>query len=154
MKIRIVAVGVSTLLSMGLYAAPPLGTPPDLTQEGVIANTEHKYTCNLGSSGMRGWIFTHANNNLDASQGRTTGASRQILVTYVGIKSPADGAMQVDDVILGINGKPFTDDARKSIARAIQEAEKESNQGVLKLMRWRAGKTEDVSRNQNIRMKP
>ena len=52
--------------------------------------------------------------------------------------------MQVDDVILGVGGKPFTDDARKSIAVAIQEAEKEANGGILKLTRWRAGKTEEV----------
>jgi HEAT repeat protein len=48
----------------------------------------------------------------------------------------------VDDVILGIGGKLFTDDARRSIATAIQEAEKESNNGILKLTRWRAGKTD------------
>ena len=52
--------------------------------------------------------------------------------------------MQVDDVVLGAGGKPFTDDARKSIAKAIQEAEKEANGGILKLTRWRAGKTEEV----------
>ena len=43
--------------------------------------------------------------------------------------------MQVDDVILGAGGKLFTDDARKSIALAIQEAEKEANGGILKLNR-------------------
>ncbi|MFC1806437.1 DUF6288 domain-containing protein, partial [Planctomycetota bacterium] len=56
----------------------------------------------------------------------------------------ADGVMSVDDVILGAGGKPFGDDARKSIAVAIQEAEKEANGGILKLTRWRAGKTEEV----------
>ena len=57
---------------------------------------------------------------------------------------PADGVMQVDDVILGAGGKLFADDARKSFALAIQEAEKEANGGILKLTRWRAGKTEEV----------
>ena len=52
--------------------------------------------------------------------------------------------MQVDDVILGAGGKPFSDDARKSIAVAIQEAEKETHKGLLKLTRWRAGKAEEV----------
>ena len=52
--------------------------------------------------------------------------------------------MKVDDVILGVGGKPFTDDARKSIAVAIQDAEKDANKGVLKLTRWRAGKAEEV----------
>ena len=83
-------------------------------------------------------------NHFDGLQGRTTALSRQILVTHVGVKSPADGVLAVDDVILGVDGKPFSDDARKSMAAAIQEAEKESNAGVLKLTRWRAGRTEDV----------
>jgi hypothetical protein len=52
--------------------------------------------------------------------------------------------MKVDDVILGVGGRLFSDDARKSIAVAIQEAEKEANGGILKLNIWRAGKTEDV----------
>jgi len=99
---------------------------------------------NLGSTGLRGWIYTKAASFFDSCQGRTTTASRQILVTHVGAKSPADGVMQVDDVILGAGGKPFTDDARKSIAVAIQDAEKEANRGILKLIRWRAGKTEEV----------
>lgn len=145
MNTRMMAVAVLTLVGMGLSAGQPSTTPPDLTQTGEIAKTDHIYTYNLGSTGMRGWIFTHANNNLDGGQGRTTAASRQILVTHVGVKSPADGVMRVDDVILGVNGSPFTDDARKSIAHAIQEAEKASNQGILKLMCWRAGKTENVA---------
>ena len=77
-------------------------------------------------------------------QGRTTTASRQILVTHVGAKSPAEGVLKVDDVILGAGGKLFDDDARRSIAKAIQEAEKAANGGVLKLTRWREGKTNEV----------
>jgi hypothetical protein len=50
----------------------------------------------------------------------------------------------VDDVILGAGGKLFTDDARKSMAVAIQQAETEANNGILKLTRWRAGTTEEV----------
>jgi hypothetical protein len=137
---------------------PPL---PDLTKgtEGI----DRSLTYNLGATGMRGWIYTpHWPQNIarqDATQGRTTGSSRQILVTHVGDKSPADGVMQVDDVILGIDDQPFTDDARKSLAKAIQEAEKEppkaagpyhkeggkkTRSGHLALLRWRAGKTETV----------
>ncbi len=101
-------------------------------------------TYNLGATGMRGWIYTHPASYLDSIQGRTTAPSRQILVTHVGDKSPADGVMKVDDVILGVGGKLFSDDARKSIALAIQEAEKDVNKGVLKLTRWREGKTEEV----------
>ena len=58
--------------------------------------------------------------------------------------------MQVNDVILGVGGTLFTDDARRSIALAIQEAEKESNKGVLKLKVWRAGKTQDVQLKLNV----
>jgi len=134
-----------TLAAMcgGILAAPPPSVPPDLTKGTAV---DHKQTYNLGSTGMRGWIFTLPVRQFDLErlQGRTTTPSRQILVTHVGAKSPADGVMQVDDAILGVNGKPFADDARKSIAYAIQDAEKEANGGILKLTRWRAGKTDEV----------
>ena len=119
---------------------------PDLTQSNSVNRNE---TYNLGATGMRGWIYTNAANNLDSWQGRTTLISRQILVTHVGKKSPADGIIKVDDVILGVAGKPFTDDARKSIAKAIQAAETDANRGVLDLLVWRAGKTS----NQTITLK-
>ena len=124
-----------------LFAAKPPAAPPDLAQNG---NVDRKLTYNLGATGMRGWIFTKAANFFESQQGRTTTASRQILVTHVGAGSPAEGVMQVDDVILGVGGKLFSDDARKAIAFAITEAEKASNLGVLKLTRWRKGKTEEV----------
>ena len=136
---------IASVLAMTVSApaAAPSPAPPDLTQSPRI---DRSRTYNLGASGMRGWIYTLPVRQFDLErlQGRTTLTSRQILVTHVGKNSPADGVMQVDDVILGTGGKPFDDDARKSIARAIQEAEKESNQGILKLTRWRTGKTEDV----------
>ena len=47
-------------------------------------------------------------------------------------------------MILGVADKPFADDARKSIALAIADAEKETNQGKLNLLVWRQGKTEKV----------
>jgi HEAT repeat protein len=118
-------------------------SPPDLIK-GETKGVDRKQTYNLGATGLRGWIYSRPATHFDGLQGRTTALSRQILVTHVAVKSPADGVMQVDDVILGVGGKPFSDDARKSIAAAIQEAEKESNAGVLKLTRWRTGKTEEV----------
>jgi len=121
-------------------AAEPV--PPDLTQN---RDVDRKGTYNLGPTGLRGWIYLKPATHFDGLQGRTTAPSRQILVTHVGAKSPADGVMQVDDVILGAGGALFTDDARRSIASAIQEAEKEANQGILKLTRWRAGKVEEVA---------
>jgi hypothetical protein len=128
-------------LGASVFGAEPSKAPPDLTQGSTV---DHKLTYNLGATGLRGWIYTKPANYFESQQGRTTTASRQILVTHVGEKTPADGVMQVDDVILGAGGKLFTDDARKSIARAIQEAEKESKGGVLKLTCWRDGKNNEV----------
>ncbi len=137
-------VGLTALLasSSTLHAKEPLKTPPDLTKD--LSAVDRKATYNLGSTGLRGWIYTRPADHLDSLQGRTTLASRQILVTHVGLKSPADGVVQVDDVIVGVAGKPFTDDARKSIAYAIQSAEKESSRGLLKLSMVRAGQPLEV----------
>jgi len=133
----------SLVVAIALVSGSPLvaAPPPDLTQSSAVDRT---LTYNLGATGLRGWIYTNPANFFESQQGRTTTASRQILVTHVGAQSPADGVMKVDDVVLGAGGKLFADDARKSIAVAIQEAEKTANQGILKLTRWRAGKTEEV----------
>ena len=128
------------LLSLPVVAAEG---PPDLTK-GETTGVDRKGPYNLGPTGLRGWIYLKPATHFDGLQGRTTAPSRQILVTHVGAKSPAEGVMQVDDVILGVGGKLFTDDARRSIAAAIQEAEKESNKGVLWLTVWRAGKAQEV----------
>ena len=134
--------GAALALAGAAAAEPPL-VPPDLTK-GETTGVDRNGTYNLGATGMRGWIHTRPDNYLDSEHGRTTLHSRQILVTHVGKKSPADGVMQVDDVILGAGGKTFSDDARRSIASAIQEAETETRGGILQLTRWRAGKTEEV----------
>ena len=115
--------------------------PPDLTQSNTVDRTS---TYNLGATGLRGWIYTKAATLLDSQQGRTTTASRQILVTHVGSGTPADGVLKVDDVILGVDGKPFADDARQCFGRAITEAETLASRGVLSIVRWRGGKTENV----------
>ena len=113
MKTSIKTIGLLAALAMGL-TSPLFSQVPDLTKD--TQSVDRKLTYNLGATGLRGWIYTKAANNLDAAQGRTTLASRQILVTHVGAASPADGVVMVDDVILGVDGKPFGDDARKSIA--------------------------------------
>lgn len=123
-------------------AAPPKPIEvPDLTTRPEV---DTKQTYNLGATGMRGWIFTKAPTHMDSYQGRTTVLARQILVTHVGAKSPADGAMKVSDVILGVDGKPFEDDARKLFAAAIQRAEGTAGKGDLNLLVWRDGKTQDI----------
>ncbi len=134
---------IVTMISLLQLPLLALEGPPDLTQGG-IEKIDRKRTYNLGATGLRGWIYTHPATYIDSLQGRTTTASRQILVTHVGAKSPADGVFIVGDLITGVNGRPFSDDARQAIAFAIQEAETEAKRGILMLSRWRAGKTEEV----------
>ena len=142
MKTSIKTIGLLVVFAVGL-TGPLFSQVPDLTKDTKTVDRELTY--NLGATGLRGWIYTKAADNLDAAQGRTTLASRQILVTHVGVGSPADGVVMVDDVILGVDGKPFGDDARKSIALAIQAAETEARGGVLKLNVWRAGQAQDLA---------
>jgi Family of unknown function (DUF6288)/HEAT repeats len=142
MKTSIKTIGLLAVLAMGL-ASPLSAQVPDLTKD--TQAVDRKATYNLGATGLRGWIYTKAADNLDAAQGRTTLASRQILVTHVGAASPADGVVKVNDVILGVDGKPFSDDARKSFALAIQEAETEAKGGVLKLLVSRAGQPQELT---------
>ncbi len=142
MKSFLQTITLLTALACGMVS-PLAAQAPDLTKDSQ--SIDRKLTYNLGSTGLRGWIYTKAANNLDAAQGRTTLASRQILVTHVGAGSPADGVVEVDDVILGVEGGPFKDDARKSIALAIQEAETEAKGGVLKLMVSRGGQVQELA---------
>jgi len=111
----------------GTAAQPPV---PDLTQGGK-KDDGHDWT--LGPTGARGWVW--------GWQCQTT-LARQILITDVAAGSPADGVLQKGDVLLGTSGKPFDDDARLQYARAITAAEKK--EGVLRLIRWREGRTENV----------
>ncbi len=105
-------------------------TPPDLIHGGIRDNS-HDWL--LGPTGASGWIY---------SENGESAASRQILVTAVDSGSPADGVLRTNDVILGINGQPFSDDARKSFGYAIAAAE--ARGGVLRLVRWREGQTANV----------
>jgi hypothetical protein len=132
----------SLLIALGM-AIPLCAQVPDLTKD--LQSIDRKLTYNLGATGLRGWIYTKAADNLDAAQGRTTLVSRQILVTHIGAGSPADGVVKVDDVILGADGRLFNDDARKSFAMAIQQAETEAKGGVLKLTVSRGGQVQEIS---------
>jgi hypothetical protein len=141
-KVRLIGVAV---LFAGLVRLSAFGADiiPDLTR-GETNGVNREQTYNLGPTGLRGWIYTHPATYLDSFQGRTTAASRQILVTHVGTNSPASGVLEVNDVILGVGGTLFADDARKSFGRAITEAEKTENKGIFKIIRFRNGKTENV----------
>ena len=120
-------IGTAGLLS----AAEPPHAPPDLTQGGK-KDDSHDWL--LGPTGARGWIFFRHED--------LTATSRQILITAVEAGSPADGVLHANDVILGVNDKPFADDARKSFGRAITAAEEKA--GVLRLIRWREGQSTNV----------
>ncbi len=110
--------------------------PPDLTKGGKPDN-EHRWT--LGATGARGWVWSR-----NVGGGSENTDARQILITEIAQGSPADGVLKEGDVVTGINGQAFGGDARRLFAQAVTEAEKETNGGVLKLARWRAGKAEDV----------
>jgi hypothetical protein len=118
---------------------------PDLTRQSPV---DRELTYNLGATGLRGWIYTKPATHFDGLQGRTTDASRQILVTHVGMGSPADGVVRVGDVIVGTEGGEFAADARKELARSIQRAEAGESGGVLRLRVRR----EDEVREAGIRM--
>jgi Family of unknown function (DUF6288)/Carbohydrate esterase, sialic acid-specific acetylesterase/HEAT repeats len=101
---------------------------PDFTNGGQVDGS-HDWL--LGPTGLRGWMyFRHQD---------LTASSRQIIITAVDKGSPADGALQINDVILGVFGKPFEDDARRSFGKAIAKAEEKT--GVLPLTIWRDGGT-------------
>lgn len=108
---------------------------PDFTRGDTLPkNAPHDWT--LGATGARGWIYT-ANSN--------SKKSRQILVTKVEQGSPADGKLNVGDVLIGVDGKEFDGDARVQFAKAITAAESREGRGKLDVLRWRDQKTKDIT---------
>jgi len=106
---------------------------PDFTKgDPIPAGADHDW--NLGATGLRGWMFSDKMVTTDA---------RQISITAVAKDSPADGLLEVGDVILGVAGKPFAYDPRTEFGRALGFAEGES--GRLDLLLWRDGKTPTVT---------
>lgn len=83
---------------------------------------------NLGATGARGWIYKGVD---------STRRSRQILVFEIEGGSPAHGKLKHRDVILGVDGKKFTYDARMAFGEALGQAEKKENKGLLNLMVYR-----------------
>lgn len=103
------------------------GNLPDLTKGEVIRERLPQHEWHLGPTGIIGYI---------------PGGERQgdqIEVTRILPGSPAEGKMQWGDVILGVAGKDFQPGSNVPMAmgKAIIEAEKEENQGKLKLKVWR-----------------
>ena len=115
-------------------AAEPM-VIPDLTKgDAIPAQARHDW--NLGATGLRGWMYCDK---------LVTSDARQIAITKVEAKSPADGVIAVGDVILGVGGQAFSIDPRTEMGRALTSAETETGGGRLRLTRWRSGKTEEVT---------
>ncbi len=110
-------------------------TSPDFTK-GAAIPTGAKHDWNLGATGARGWMFCDKMVTTDA---------RQIAITMVEKKSPADGVLEIGDVILGVSGKAFSYDPRTEFGKALTAAESDAGAGKLAVTRWRAGKSEEVS---------
>lgn len=107
-------------------------TMPDFTKGGTIP-TGANHDWNLGVTGARGWMYCDKMVTTDA---------RQISITAVDKGSPADGILKVGDVILGVDGKPFSSDPRTEFGQALTKAE--AGGGNLSLIRWRDGKQEEI----------
>ena len=132
---KILAVLMIPLCLVGpVFAAKESPAVPDLTKgEKFIEKNDHDW--NLGPTGLRGLMWQWS---------MVTTESRQILVTKVDKGSPADGIVQVDDVILGTD-KKFSADARVVFGNAITAAETKAAGGKLPLMLWRKGVEMSVS---------
>lgn len=131
--------GIAAILLSASYthAAGPAGkmSQPDFTKgDHIPEGAVHDW--NLGATGARGWIF---------SDKMVTSDARQIRITRVETGSPSDGNLEEGDVILGVRGKPFSYDPRTELGNALIEAESNQAQGALPLVRWRKGKTENIT---------
>jgi len=110
---------------------PPKTANPDFTKgEKIPDGVMHFW--NLGVTGARGWMYSDELCTTDA---------RQIAITQVAKGSPADGILAVGDVILGVEGKPFSYDPRTEFGKALTLADAS---GKLSLIRWRAGNQSSV----------
>ena len=134
-RTAIVVAGLLLAWADANWAARVVDRPPvpNFTRGGKRGES-HDWT--LGPTGARGWVY--------GWKGQTSDA-RQILVTAVAKGSPSDGVLREGDVILGVGGRPFDDDARIQFARAIMTAEQDGAGGVLRLSRWREGQRQDVA---------
>ena len=126
----LLSTALAALLAIPGAAAGPNGSQetPDFTKGDPIPDgATHDWT--LGATGARGWMFS---NRLETSE------ARQIRITSIAEGSPADGVLEVGDVILGVGGKPFAYDPRTEFGKALTFSESEAGGGKLPLLRWRS----------------
>ncbi len=103
--------------------------------QGSCFAADAKHDWNLGATGLRGWMRCDK---------MVTSDARQITIKKVEKGSPADGVLEVGDVILGVGGKPFSYDPRTEMGKTLTLAESEAGQGNLSLTRLRAGNSTEV----------
>lgn len=110
MKSFLTLIGLFAAVVPAFAAAKVEESPkPDFTKGDTLAKGgPHDWT--LGPTGARGWIYTANGHSAEA---------RQILVTSVAKDSPAAAVLSTGDVILGVDGKNFSGDARIQFAGAI-----------------------------------
>ncbi len=127
------SLAIASLLIAPTHAAPKASmTNPDFTKgDPIPAGASHDWT--LGATGARGWMYSEKLCTVDA---------RQVRITKIDKTSPADGKLAVDDVILGVAGKPFSYDPRTELGKALTAAE--ASNGKLSLTRWKNGATDEV----------
>jgi len=105
---------------------------PDFTKGDPLPEAAVK-DWTLGATGARGWMYIYQGTKL----------ARQIYVTEVADKSPSAGLLAKGDVLLGVNGIPFSKDTREELGKALTAAEAEA--GKLSLIRWRAGEINNIT---------
>ena len=108
---------------------------PDFTKGGSIPEGA-KHDWNLGATGARGWMF---------SKKLVTTEARQIAITKVEKGSPADSILVAGDIIIGVDGTPFSYDPRTEMGKALTKAESEAGRGALNIVRHREEKTDNVT---------
>ncbi len=116
---------ISLNLSVSLHAAPD----------------EKPTSWTLGPTGMRGWA---------RFEKMSTAKAREIQISEVEHNSPADGVLEVGDIILGVGRSTFDGDARIQFAKAITEAERRENRGELILLVRRKGRNDRVTLNLQV----
>jgi len=136
MPARRIPFAMLIVLTLGLLTAAPVAAAnaPDFTKGDKLPdNAQH--TWHLGATGARGWIY---------SERMVTTKARQVYITDVEKGSPAEGVLEVGDVILGVDGERFSYDPRTEFGKALTHAESNAGRGRLELIRWRKGATDNV----------
>ncbi len=129
-----ISFGLGFFLVLSFFGGIAVAAPPDFTGgDAIPEGAVHDW--NLGATGARGWMHCEK---------LTTRDARQIYITEVAEGSPADGILEVGDVVLGVGNESFSSDARTAFGKALSRAESEVGGGHLPLLRWRDGKAQSV----------